>query len=262
MHAIDFLYEHLGAKMAAEFNRTASETGDSCACCNRPASQWATPSQRVVGESYGKPEVHCLSCHTLYHPSFKHLGQEGLRGGKTPTAHKLGMLSGCGALITPGHSVLYAPGKYYDKFLSAPSLIFDEVLPIGGKDADQDALSRNASPPLLYIKNFGKVKAKLLSSLVVTQSDRSIVFCDGGDGSSLDVPRSLLDFARDLSDSPKPKKWLELFRASTRRYLREAEALELHEASTPAMQARLANEYPEDPYWRLGASRILEALIA
>lgn len=260
MMGIDFLHAQLAHKMEVEFETLDSEPSDRCACCGRAADEWMNSQQKVLFKQGSSTEIHCLPCHALYHPSFKFLGQEGLRKGK-PVAHKLGMLKGCGALITENYSVLYAPGKYYQKFVAAKDLLFDEVVEAGGKDADIDVMQRPPETPLLYIKNFGVVKQRLINSLQLSHSPESVYFCDGPSGTSLEVPRSLLAFARELTALDSPSKWLTLFKASATRYLRESEARELHSLTTQSMQRMLTNDFPEDPFWRRGAATLLEALI-
>ena len=254
---IDFLYQHLGQRMASEFSLSKADENSFCVCCQRFSSEWVDPEHYVLGESYGEEEVHCLGCHSLYHGSERFLGQEGFRG-SNPTYHKLGMLKGCGALIWEDQRILYAPKKYFPKFKACKDLIFTEVLDLGGKGIIQDALVRAPEDkPFLFIHNFGVKKADLVSNLKVSISKQSIYVCS--EGGQIVIPSMYLDLQQALESIGKAaKEWITLFRKSCYNYLTIEEITELNKItqSVPGL-TDLLKRLPADPHNRIQIIKLL-----
>ncbi len=250
MMGIDFLYANLTHKLVSEFTIVDAELGDVCTCCGRPSAEWLEPSKKTVGSYSGQVETHCLSCQGLYHGSFEKIGHEGFRG-TSPVAMKLGMLKGCGLLLTTDGSVLYAPGKYFQKFKDAKNSIFDEIVDLGGKRVILDVLGRKPEPPFLFILNFGVKKADLVQNLKVSESSQSVLVCS--DAERIEIPMAFKDFQQALVKAePKDgKAWLELFKRSCSTYLTVDEVTKLNELTVKYTDlSSSVRKLPADPHLR------------
>lgn len=255
---IDFLYKHLGFRLAGEFN-VSPVNGEPvlCVCCQRFSTEWPESTHFVMGESYGEDEIHCLSCHSLFHASERFLGQEGFRG-KNPTFHKLGMLKGCGALIWDDEQILYAPKKYFPKFKACNELIFSDVLDLGGKDIIFDALSRAPhEKPFLFINNFGVKKADLVKNLKVSKSKQMTYVCS--EGNQIKVPSMYRELQKEVENlGDQAKEWVRLFRKSCYGYLTVEEATHLNVITQSASgMADLLRSLPADPHNRIEIIKLL-----
>lgn len=260
LNGIDFLYKHLGYKLSEEYEVVDVPLGAICACCKRPSLDWLEADRCIVGNYSGRKEVHCLSCQTLYHGSFDLIGHEGFRKGGAPTALKIGMLKGCGLLLSEHMSLLYAPGKYYSKVLNAPKSIFDEVLDIGGRAIILDALKRKIKTPYLIIDNFGVKKVDLVKNLRVTTNESIIYVCS--QDTVYDLPVSYLSFSSAVDSLSKNEKteFLSLMKYQTSRYLSVKEHKQFAGYIMANTQLAAAmREAPSDPHLRFKYARLSEA---
>src|SRR5690554_3816292 len=120
MHPIDYFFQHAGKVLRKHMQVVnVPSRGAICAVCMRPAEKWLEHDVLVDFEQYGLKEYHCTACHSLYEGSFELFGIERLAKG-SPVPMKLGMLTGCAALITPRETILYLNG-FIDKLSQAPS---------------------------------------------------------------------------------------------------------------------------------------------
>lgn len=261
MHGIDFLYRYLTRRLVSEFALQESDSNDACNCCGRASSDWLEPDKKTVGSYSGQIEIHCLSCQCLYHGSFDKIGHEGFRG-SSPVAMKLGMLKGCGLLLTTEKSILYAPGKYFQKFKEAKDSIFDEIIDLGGKRVILDVLDRKPAPPYLFISNFGVKKKELVQNLKVTDTLRNLLVCS--DAECIEIPFAFLEFQKSLSQAAAKdsKAWLELFKRSCSNYLTVDEVAKLNDITVKYPGISLAvRKLPEDPHLRYKCALLAEESI-
>ena len=68
MHPIDFIFSHATSILLNEIDYRKSSLGEKCSVCLRSSSQWIEPEIAVDFKGYYS-EVHCIACHTLFHPS-------------------------------------------------------------------------------------------------------------------------------------------------------------------------------------------------
>lgn len=201
-HPIDFFYQNAGYVLRPFMKVVEASDEDTCSVCQRPSIQWHTPSEKVVFVAYGNSEVHCTACHSLFQGSIELFGVERLAKG-TPVPMKLGMAVGCGALITPGRTILYLNG-FIEKMSKADQPPF-EMVAMSGKSAHQAVIADPpAVPEYLYIGNFGRRKDKLVSSMQLSTPER-LSICE--DGQRIDVPlsamKALIHAGVDLTTTKK-----------------------------------------------------------
>lgn len=258
MNGIDFLYMHLTHKLSSEYALVSADASDSCTCCGRKSINWMNTQYKTVGSYSGQVETHCISCQSLYHGSFNKIGHEGYRG-ENPVAMKLGMLKGCGLLLTENKSVLYAPGKYHRKFLEAPDSIFDEVVDMGGKRVILDVLKRSPEPPFLFILNFGVKKGDLVQNLNVTDSVRNLKVCS--DSECIEIPNEFIHFQQALTNTSSKdfRSWIELFKRSCSSYLSVEDVTAFNTLTTkyPDLYSAV-RKLPADPHLRLKCAFLAE----
>ncbi|MGI9293353.1 MAG: hypothetical protein ACR2PS_05165 [Pseudomonadales bacterium] len=259
---IDFLYRHLGHRLQHEFDLTPSIEGTYCSNCHRPVTEWAEPLWQVQASWYGLPVARCLACHVLYHPSFDRLGREGSRGPK-PTALKLGMLRGCGALVTPMHSVLYAPKKYFPKLKAAPDPLFPEIVDLGGMAMVHDVLGRltHCGRPVLFIQNFGVKSDELTANLMVSYDAESLHVCSEAWVYELPV-LVYQQFEAHVLGMPANERtaWLELFKSSCQQPLTLGEIQALNTlTNTQAGFVPILQKIPVDPHVRMEIAQLTKS---
>lgn len=261
MHGIDFLYRYLTKGLVSEFDLQDSDSNDACNCCGRMSRDWLEPVKKTVGSYSGQIEIHCQSCQGLYHGSFDKIGHEGFRG-SSPVAMKLGMLKGCGLLLTTERSVLYAPGKYFQKFKEAKDSIFDEIVDLGGKRVILDVLDRKPAPPFLFILNFGVKKNDLVQNLKVTENSRNLLVCS--DAECIEIPFAFKEFQQSITSAATKdsKAWLELFKRSCSNYLTVDEVAKLNDLTVkyPDISSSV-RKLPEDPHLRYKCALLAEESI-
>jgi hypothetical protein len=169
------------------------------------------------------------------------------------------MLKGCGLLLTEKKSVLYAPGKYYQKFLSAPQSIFDEVVDLGGRAIVLDALDRKVKPPFLFIENFGVKKAELVKHLQVTASESVVYVCSESGVYDLPVSYQSFSSAVDSLDKNEKKEFLSLLKKQSSRYLSTDEYKEFARITLANKKLEQAmKEAPSDPHLRFKFASLSE----
>lgn len=202
-HPIDFFYQHVGHVLRPYMAVEPAPDSTVCVVCCRPAEAWIVPGERVQFNSYGVMEDHCLACHSLFQPSFELFGTESVRKGGKSVAVKLGMATGCGALITPDDVTLYLNG-YFDKMSIAEKPPF-KMVRLSGVEAHQTVA---ANPPAfdqyLYIGNFGRKKLELVANLEFS-TPGELVICHDSEPLriELDVLNALNAASKDLKQSKK-----------------------------------------------------------
>jgi hypothetical protein len=201
-HPIDFFYDHAGYVLRPYMAVTKALPDDICAVCKRESADWADPESKVVFKNYGTDEDHCLSCHSLYEGSVELFGVERLARG-TPVPMKLGMATGCGALITPNQVTLFLNG-FIKKMEAAESPPF-EMIELSGRGAH---ISLVEDPPndeiYLYIGNFGRKKVDLVSNLKFSTPE-VLAICEESGVTELPIAslKRLLSASDDMSASKK-----------------------------------------------------------
>lgn len=89
---------------------------------------------------------------------------------------KLGMLVGAGMAISANKAIFYAPGKHFDKLTGVGELFIKKQ--IGGYAMITDVINEfDGSEPFLFIGDFGKKKAELVSNLTLSKGKRSFISC-------------------------------------------------------------------------------------
>tara|TARA_B100000446_G_scaffold184352_1_gene206252 strand:+ start:108971 stop:109756 length:786 start_codon:yes stop_codon:yes gene_type:complete len=259
MQGIDFMYKHLGHKLAEEFEPVPATQDSCCSCCKRPSAQWVDSDLMIPASEYGRSTNHCMACHTLFHPSFERLGHEGMKGSK-PTALKLGMLKGCGALITPNESILYAPKKYFPKFTACKNSIFDAIIDQGGKAVVDDVLAKTCQAdltPFLFIHNFGVKKAELVANLQVSEG-QAIAVCS--EEWTYELPYNFSELQAKFQELEKKqqKAWLDLFKRSSSRGLTPEEVTDLNQLTNSIDGfVPLLQTLTHDPHVRIKIAQLL-----
>ena len=175
-HAIDFFYQYAGHVLRPYMELSVTTPGDVCGVCQRPNDEWLYPDEKVDFINYGNTESHCVACHSLYEGSVELFGVERMAGAGTPVPMKLGMATGCGALITPESVTLYLNG--FIKKMGAASKPPFPMVELSGNEAHKTII---ANPPVcpeyLYIGNFGRKKADLVSNLALS-SPTTLIICE------------------------------------------------------------------------------------
>ncbi len=180
-----FCGQHATHRMADEMQLldvNDSEEPISCYCCGRPSGLWAVPYYQLRIDNYIKLEVPiCAPCNALFHGSYQYLGLEKGTPEKPTAAGKLGMLVGCGLIVTQQQKLLLTNPGWDKRLRVAVKPVFD-LQQISGKGAldfalefiitlDQDAF------PLLYISDLGRKKAELVANLKLTHTKDKIYVC-------------------------------------------------------------------------------------
>lgn len=183
-HPIDFFYANAGKVLRPYMCTEDAKPGDYCAVCNRASEQWLTPSEKVVFTSYGLKEDHCLACHSLYEGSINLFGVEREARG-TPVPMKLGMATGCGALVTPRQTTLFLNG-FIKKMRLAPRPPFPMV-ELSGKASHLRLIDNPPSDSeYLYIGNFGRKKKDLVGNLRLS-NQRTLYICEESTCTEIDI---------------------------------------------------------------------------
>lgn len=188
-HPIDFFYAHAGKVLEPYMDTSNAVDGDLCAVCERDTSEWANPKLKVEFEAYGVKENHCLSCHSLYQGSIELFGVERLAKG-TAVPMKLGMATGCGALITQSDVTLFLNG-FIKKMSLAEKAPF-AMVEMSGKKAHNFMIENTPEEDTyLYIGNFGRKKKDLVSNLKMSHG-RTLFICEES-GITEIMPRVIKD---------------------------------------------------------------------
>lgn len=194
-HPIDFFYEYAGYVLRPYMSVESASDSDVCSVCERPSSDWKEPGNKVVFKNYGIIETHCVSCHSLFEGSIELFGVERLAKG-TPVPMKLGMATGCGALVTPNGTELFLNG-FIKKMGAAKNPPFPMRELSGIKAHQALILNPPSDQQFLYIGNFGRKKRDLVANLTLSTPKR-LVICEDSGRSVVSIP-----VARDLIAASK-----------------------------------------------------------
>lgn len=199
-HPIQFFFRHAGHLLRPLMETATFDASARCSDCDVEASNWPEPGVGVSFHQYGRRHTHCTACHSLYQGSFDMLGVERYAKG-TPVAMKLGMLTGCGALITPEKTTLFL-NAFYDKIAAAPKPPPFELKRVFGKPAHQHVMANPPSQPFLYIGDFGRKKDELIASMAMSDSTTlAICTADGATHLPIEATRGLIETTQDLDQS-------------------------------------------------------------
>lgn len=209
MDGIDFLWQQATSRMADEMQLLDSRDSDesiSCYCCDRRSGEWAAPYYQLRADSYIRIDVPiCAPCNALFHGSYQYMGMEKGSLEKPTATGKLGMLVGCGMIVTQTQRILLTnPG--WDKRLKAATQPIFELHQVSGKGALDYALNfiidlEDDAFPLLYVSDIGRKKAELVANLKLTLSKEQIYVCSGDITYRLDT--ALLHSIRTLQEQDK-----------------------------------------------------------
>lgn len=198
-HPIDFFYEHAGMVLKPYMKVEPAGALDICAVCERPSLEWASPTEKVVFHNYGTEENHCLSCHSLYEGSIDLFGVERMAKG-TPVPMKLGMATGCGALVSREGVTLFLNG-FIKKMSLAKKPPF-KMLELSGRSAHLAIIDHHPeNQPFLYIGNFGRKKRDLVSNLIMSNANVLMVCEESG---TLQIPMRTMRTLTNTSKALKP----------------------------------------------------------
>ncbi|WP_419834087.1 hypothetical protein [Endozoicomonas atrinae] len=205
MDCIDFLWNRVTHAMAEEMKLREAEN-ETCYCCNRHSSQWIDPRYEWRVDSYIRLEVPiCAPCNALFHGSYQFLGIEKGTEEKPVAPGKLGMLVGCGLIVTQTKAILLTnPG--WDKRLRAAKRPLFTMVQVSGKSAAEYAITTirslpDAAFPLLYISDIGRKKAELIQHMEYSLSRDLIYSCSSDPAIKMDM--QLIDTMRALATSNK-----------------------------------------------------------
>ena len=265
MDGIDFLWLHATHPMADEMqllNANDSDESISCYCCGRPSNDWAVPLYQLRLDSYIQLNVPiCAPCNALFHGSYQYMGIEKGTPEKPTAAGKLGMLVGCGLLVTQQQKILLTnPG--WDKRLKTASKPIFEQHQVSGKGALDYALNfimelGNEAFPLLYIADLGRKKAELVANLRLTISRASINICSADSAWRLNT--GLMQSIRTMQQHDKAGwKKLEgyIFKSCHGQIAPNDDGLHAF-LNTHAEALTIARSLPADPHNKLQLLRVL-----
>lgn len=253
-HPIDFFYRHAGYVLHPYMTVVSAKPDDRCSVCQRQSTHWLNPDEKVAFNNYGNIEDHCTACHSLYEGSIELFGVERVAGGSTPVPMKLGMATGCGALITPEATTLYLNG--FIKKMGVASHPPFPMVELSGNAAHKQIIE---NPPTaseyLYIGNFGRKKAELVGNLELS-SPETLVICEesGQTVIATKVTRQLIQATEHMKPAQVNgiKRLLRQFFTGTIKPNDadfHAEISRITE-DTPALLDAL-NKMPADPHYRL-----------
>lgn len=256
MDPIDFIWDKLTHKLECEMDLLPVNDNVSCYCCSRPSGSWLCKSVKYRVDNYLKFQVPvCAACNALFHGSFEQLGAERGTQEDPTAAGKLGMLVGCGLIVTPTESILLANPGWYKRLNWATSPLC-RIENISGKEADTFAETyvRSANTkqfPLLYITNLGRRKLELINSLAFTMTSDVLVCCAADSTTRLNL--KLIDRMRGMLKEDKPtwdklKKFIE---ASCRGFIRPDDKELRHFLIKSPSALSIAKVLPVDPHEKL-----------
>ena len=198
-HPIDFFYRQAGYVLRPYMTTVPADAKDRCAVCDRSTESWVSSAEKVIFNNYGQQEVHCLACHSLYEGSIELFGIERMASG-TPVPMKLGMATGCGALVTPSGTRLFLNG--FIKKMSAAEKPPFPMVELSGRAAHKEVILNTPDVPYLYIGNFGRKKKDLVSNLALSTGE-TLAICEENSRSTLPLVqvRTMVKETEDLSQS-------------------------------------------------------------
>ncbi|GAA4648619.1 hypothetical protein GCM10023116_08880 [Kistimonas scapharcae] len=258
MDAIDFLWTQVTHKMADEMRLETVAAGKvvTCYCCGRASGRWSTPLFEMRVDSYTKLDVAiCAPCNALFHGSYRYLGIEKGTIAKPATPGKLGMLVGCGMIVTQRQSILLTNPGWHSRLSAASEPIFQTVQESGKsamefvlqytRELDEDAF------PLLYVSDLGRKKTELVENLQLTYHWDELYACTANQTHRINL--ILLDQIRALSKTDKTacKKLVKLVRGSCLGHI-PPNAPEITAFLTSHPEAlNIARKLPCDPHEKL-----------
>ncbi|MGI2030020.1 hypothetical protein [Endozoicomonas acroporae] len=265
MDGIDFLWQYATSPMADEMQLldvNDSNEPISCYCCGRPSGEWSAPQYQMRVDSYINVEVPiCAPCNSLFHGSYKYLGIEKGTPDKPGAPGKLGMLVGCGLIVTQKQNMLLTnPG--WDKRLRVATNPLFELLQVSGKGALEYACQRilelsDDEFPLLYISDIGRKKAELVANLKLTHSKAQIRVCSSD--SAFRINTELLHAIRTMQQDDK-NGWKKLatfiFSSCHGRIAPNDEGLHSFLSANPEALA-IARSLPADPHEKLQLLKVV-----
>ena len=252
---LNYFFNHVGFHLLSEMKTRAPLPGETCHVCMRDISDCNPSNYAIDFEAYGIDNVHCACCHSLFQGSLTKLGIE--RGASVPI--KLGMLTGCGMVITPKKVTIYANKGFYNKLIKAPNCPFD-IVELSGKDFKTFLLN---TPPkanrFLVITNFGRKKVGLLRSLKFSSKDE-IFMCEEGGVVSI-APKLWGEILKTTEDLPKKlvNSWFDILKKLSTGMIAPVDELVVSFwAENPKLQ-KLSNKFPVDPHQRMDLVSLIKS---
>lgn len=245
-----------------------------CSRCARPWDQVELPGL-CAAYQYQKGraiafEYECATCHTPRIRCETTLGAESYRGPSKdkPAWAKLGMLPGCGAVITPGEEMhLAVLGGWHRKFIGglygrAGRLYDERPLAMLLRLLAEKRLG-NLADGVVFIREFGRKPDVLMSHLRLTRSLSEVWCCSEIGAECVDL-EALIATARWLhgndlgTQATRPGFWKPIRDAAAGK--RDSNALAKWASKVPGPQA-LLDTLPLDPHARLALPSYMAAIM-
>lgn len=180
MDGVDFIWVHLTQKMKNEMDLVEVADDVACYCCGRISRHWHCKLAEYRLDNYINLEVPiCAACNAFFHPSYHYMGIERGTPEAPKTQGKLGMLAGCGLIVTDTESLLLTNPGWHKRLACAADPLC-KTIQVSGKEAasfSEDYIASCKSFPLVYIPDLGRKKAELIRNLNYTRNAEKIVAC-------------------------------------------------------------------------------------
>ncbi|WP_419533469.1 hypothetical protein [Endozoicomonas sp.] len=261
MDCIDFIWMKVTHAMAGEMSLQPVTEEQTCYCCARRSRHWAVPLYESRVDSYIRLEVPiCAPCNALFHGSYHYLGIDRGTVEKPIAPGKLGLLVGCGLIVSQTRTLLLANPGWAKRLQSAEQPLFENVVQASGKAAMEYAIETirelpESEFPLVYIHDIGRKKTELVQQLEYTPSRELIIACSPEPPIKLDM--RLIDDLRSLATRDK-KTWttlrLLIIDHCYGRIAPNDKPLQIFLANHPQARA-LAQRLPVDPHEKLQLMR-------
>lgn len=258
-------------RMTREAWATPPETSSGCSICGRAWNQVEDPT--LCGTyQYNTSmacEYECTTCHTVRMAAPTTLGIEQYRGkDKVPSGGRLGMLPGCGGVITADDELYLALNKgFYDKFANGTLGQAGALGVTRSLDLFLDLLGQgrlgNLSDGVIFVQEWGRKPDVLMSNLMLTYSLSEVWACSEKGAECMDL-LALIETARWLHDNDlgdkasRPAFWKPVREAAAGKH--DSAALASWASKIPEPQA-LLDRLPVDPRSRMSLPATMAMLV-
>lgn len=248
MHPIDFLYRHATHILTPHMELRTATSDDHCTICHRDQEDWYEPDVAADWKVYKNQETHCSACHSLFVGAVDKLGVERIAGKKIVPV-KLGMLTGCGMLVTPDKTTLYL--NSFIKKMDVPKKPWPLVELTGTRLITHIISELPANDQYLFINNFGRQKDKLVSHLSLSNKD-TLYICGVDSQEVVNIP-SYERIRRVFLQLPKKaeKNWKGLMRLLIYGHITPLNEKLVDLWTTYPELRDATNAMPTDPFHRL-----------
>lgn len=242
-----------------------------CASCSRSWGETENPDICGVYQ-YGSGFAHeyeCTTCHTVRISAPNHLGIEMLRGkDKIPSGGRLGMLPGCGGIITSYDGIhLALNGGYYRKFAKG------KLAQAGGVHEDRpfqllirflaEGRLGDVSDGFIFVELWGRKPDVLMRNLRLTRTLSELWCCSDTGAVPIDL-EALIATAKWLTEhdlvekGSRPAFWKPIRDAAAGNH--NSELLARWAKTVPNTQA-LLDSLPIDPHTRLRLPSLMASIL-